>query len=286
MTHDPMRAETDVLVIGSGAAGMYAAIEAARSGCQVLLADRSLIGRGGATVMAQMTVAVALGSARPLESSLQRYTRRRAWIMQRAACAAVVRGRARVHPWTIGAWAGRVKMGASHRRWRPATIARAAFMSTFSTPGRRCRRRCELCGQVIIACLCAGMLVKIDGSFVRDMLTNSGSASIIKSVIGLSKDLSINVVAEGIETALKYARCATGRPGIIHCAKAFHGLLDLRWHRTFEAFSTLAGALAARRSARLPGCVVATRAAPRKPPGRGDAGKVRNGRPWSRNARP
>ena len=33
-----------------------------RHGCQVLLADRSLIGRGGATVMAQMTVAVALGS--------------------------------------------------------------------------------------------------------------------------------------------------------------------------------------------------------------------------------
>jgi len=44
---------------------MYAAIEAARSGCQVLLADRSLIGRGGATVMAQMTVAVALGSETP-----------------------------------------------------------------------------------------------------------------------------------------------------------------------------------------------------------------------------
>jgi succinate dehydrogenase/fumarate reductase flavoprotein subunit len=61
----PMRAETDVLVIGSGAAGMYAAIEAARNGCQVLLADRSLIGRGGATVMAQMTVAVALGAETP-----------------------------------------------------------------------------------------------------------------------------------------------------------------------------------------------------------------------------
>src|ERR1044071_286925 len=65
MPHDPMRAETDVLVIGSGAAGMYAAIEAARAGCRVLLADRSLIGRGGATVMAQMTVAVALGSETP-----------------------------------------------------------------------------------------------------------------------------------------------------------------------------------------------------------------------------
>ena len=65
MPYDPMRAETDVLVIGSGAAGMYAAIEAAREGASVLLAERSLIGRGGATVMAQMTVAVALGAETP-----------------------------------------------------------------------------------------------------------------------------------------------------------------------------------------------------------------------------
>ena len=57
--------ETDVLIIGSGAAGMYAAIAAARSGAKVLVADRSLIGRGGATVMAQMTVAVALGEETP-----------------------------------------------------------------------------------------------------------------------------------------------------------------------------------------------------------------------------
>jgi succinate dehydrogenase/fumarate reductase flavoprotein subunit len=62
---EPMHVETDVLVIGSGGAGMYAAIEAARAGAQVFLADRSLIGRGGATVMAQMTVAVALGSQTP-----------------------------------------------------------------------------------------------------------------------------------------------------------------------------------------------------------------------------
>ena len=62
---EPMHVETDVLVIGSGGAGMYAAIEAARSGGNVLLADRSLIGRGGATVMAQMTVAVALGEETP-----------------------------------------------------------------------------------------------------------------------------------------------------------------------------------------------------------------------------
>jgi len=62
---DLMHVETDVLVIGSGGAGMYAAIETARAGARVLLADRSLIGRGGATVMAQMTVAVALGTQTP-----------------------------------------------------------------------------------------------------------------------------------------------------------------------------------------------------------------------------
>jgi succinate dehydrogenase / fumarate reductase flavoprotein subunit len=65
MSAGPTHVETDVLIIGSGGAGMYAAIEAARAGCSVLLADRSLIGRGGATVMAQMTVAVALGSETP-----------------------------------------------------------------------------------------------------------------------------------------------------------------------------------------------------------------------------
>jgi succinate dehydrogenase / fumarate reductase flavoprotein subunit len=44
---------------------MYAALEAARGGASVILADRSLIGRGGATVMAQMTVAAALGEQTP-----------------------------------------------------------------------------------------------------------------------------------------------------------------------------------------------------------------------------
>lgn len=57
--------ESDVLVIGAGGAGIYAAIAAARDGCSVHLIDRSLIGRGGATVMAQMTVAVALGEQCP-----------------------------------------------------------------------------------------------------------------------------------------------------------------------------------------------------------------------------
>jgi succinate dehydrogenase/fumarate reductase flavoprotein subunit len=61
----PARIETDVLVIGAGGAGMYAALEAARAGAAVVLADRSLVGRGGATVMAQMTVAAALSEQTP-----------------------------------------------------------------------------------------------------------------------------------------------------------------------------------------------------------------------------
>ena len=57
--------EADVVVVGAGGAGMYAALVAAREGAEVLLLDRSLIGRGGATVMAQMTVAAAIGHAEP-----------------------------------------------------------------------------------------------------------------------------------------------------------------------------------------------------------------------------
>jgi succinate dehydrogenase / fumarate reductase flavoprotein subunit len=56
---------TDVLVVGAGGAGMYAAIAAARKGASVLLLDKGQVGRGGATIMAQMTVAVALGQQEP-----------------------------------------------------------------------------------------------------------------------------------------------------------------------------------------------------------------------------
>lgn len=33
-----------------------------------------------------------------------------------------------------------------------------------------------------------------------------------------------NSGAEGVETAIKYAKCATGKPAIVHCKKSFHGL--------------------------------------------------------------
>ena len=60
-----MHLSTDVLVIGAGGAGMYAAIAAARAGVDVILADKNMIGRGGATIMAQMTVAAALSEEEP-----------------------------------------------------------------------------------------------------------------------------------------------------------------------------------------------------------------------------
>ncbi|MBT6977051.1 MAG: FAD-binding protein [Rhodospirillaceae bacterium] len=57
--------ETDVLIIGAGGAGMYAAITAAETGAEVLLLDKSVVGRSGATIMAQMTVAAAIGEEEP-----------------------------------------------------------------------------------------------------------------------------------------------------------------------------------------------------------------------------
>ena len=150
MTAELMTVETDVLVIGSGAAGMYAAIEAARRGAQdgvkVLLADRSLIGRGGATVMAQMTVAVALGEEVPDDPQ---YHYNDTIAAGRGLCdAELARLCARKRRTAFassmpGASAGRAKKRhTSPRRKRPATTGRAASMSISSIPGRRCRRRC------------------------------------------------------------------------------------------------------------------------------------------------
>src|SRR5262249_10613444 len=56
---------TDVLIVGAGGAGMYAAIAAARKGASVILLDKSLVGRGGAPVMAQLTVAAAIRHEEP-----------------------------------------------------------------------------------------------------------------------------------------------------------------------------------------------------------------------------
>ncbi|PDT87363.1 GGDEF-domain containing protein [Bradyrhizobium sp. Y36] len=50
--------------------------------------------------------------------------------------------------------------------------------------------------------------IKVDQSFIRDMLVQPDCAAIVKSVVGLARDLNIGVVAEGVETAdqLEYLR--------------------------------------------------------------------------------
>lgn len=67
---ETLKFETDVLVAGGGAAGMYAAVAAARNGARVVLIDKNVIGRGGGTIMAQMTCAAALGDAEPDKPAL------------------------------------------------------------------------------------------------------------------------------------------------------------------------------------------------------------------------
>jgi succinate dehydrogenase / fumarate reductase flavoprotein subunit/fumarate reductase (CoM/CoB) subunit A len=62
---DEITLECDVLVVGAGGAGMFAAVAAARNNAQVLLLDKNVVGRGGATIMAQMTCASALGEVEP-----------------------------------------------------------------------------------------------------------------------------------------------------------------------------------------------------------------------------
>lgn len=64
-TQEQQPLDCDVLVIGAGAAGIAAAIAAADAGASVALCDKSQVGRGGATVMAMMTVAAALGHEEP-----------------------------------------------------------------------------------------------------------------------------------------------------------------------------------------------------------------------------
>lgn len=44
--------QCDVLVIGGGLAGLFAAINAREEGCRVILADKAAAGRSGASIMA------------------------------------------------------------------------------------------------------------------------------------------------------------------------------------------------------------------------------------------
>jgi len=45
----PLHLQTDVLVIGGGPAGAWAALSAAQNGARVILADKGYLGTSGAT---------------------------------------------------------------------------------------------------------------------------------------------------------------------------------------------------------------------------------------------
>src|SRR5512137_225707 len=64
-------------------------------------------------------------------------------------------------------------------------------------------------------------LVKLEAPLLSGLL-----AAELKKRIPYELDMVFftNSGAEGIETAIKYAKCATGKPAILHCQKAFHGL--------------------------------------------------------------
>jgi diguanylate cyclase (GGDEF)-like protein len=50
--------------------------------------------------------------------------------------------------------------------------------------------------------------IKVDKSFVMDMLTNDNDATIVRSIINLSHDLGLKTVAEGVETREIFERLA------------------------------------------------------------------------------
>jgi EAL domain-containing protein (putative c-di-GMP-specific phosphodiesterase class I) len=59
-------------------------------------------------------------------------------------------------------------------------------------------------------------ILKIDQSFVRELTTNSDANSIVSAVIGMGKNLRMQVVAEGVEsreqlTCLQQLACPEGQ---------------------------------------------------------------------------
>ena len=61
--------------------------------------------------------------------------------------------------------------------------------------------------------------IKIDQSFVRDVLTDPNDASIVRSILALGQSLNLSVVAEGVETDAQYSFLAE------HHCQAYQGYL-------------------------------------------------------------
>ena len=63
-----MQTKTDVLVVGGGAAGARAALEAAAAGAKVIMLSKGPIARSGVTPLAEGSITAAMGSRDPLDS--------------------------------------------------------------------------------------------------------------------------------------------------------------------------------------------------------------------------
>jgi ornithine--oxo-acid transaminase len=63
-------------------------------------------------------------------------------------------------------------------------------------------------------------LVQMDVSLLAGILAER----LVATASGLDKVFFANSGAEAVESALKFARYATGRPGVVYCERAFHGL--------------------------------------------------------------
>lgn len=82
--------------------------------------------------------------------------------------------------------------------------------------------------------------IKIDQSFIRDMLVQPDCAAIVKSVVGLARDLQIGVVAEGVETAdqlecLRQISCDEVQGYLISRPVSANGVLALLDTRKYRA---------------------------------------------------
>lgn len=182
---EPMQTHADVLVVGSGAAGMYAAIEAARAGCSVLLADRSLIGRGGATVMAQMTVAAAIGSEVPdhwrhhLRDTLEAGRGLCEEPLAQLLCEEGPECIAEMDRWGVG-WArkdGRIKQAAAPGHDRPRCVY-VDFLNTGPAVSRTLRSVLHRIAAIRrVGDLCITDLILSDGEVVGAVALHHGSGA-------------------------------------------------------------------------------------------------------------
>src|SRR4029450_5743903 len=73
-------------------------------------------------------------------------------------------------------------------------------------------------------------LVQMDVSALAGVLAER----LLRHVPHLEKVFFGNSGTESVEASLKFARAATGRPGIVHCSHAFHGL-------TYGSLSVIGG---------------------------------------------